>query len=252
MKLQVIIVMLIVSFFQQLCASSNNATTGQIPTINITVHTANRADLNQTNDLNQHADHHATQKSHVTTKVTSDSDLQRDLYDFLEKQAHAAHDRSLDVYSWMKNNIVKTGCMSIVFMYSCIAIQIYRTNTLINSPDSWSSWHQGRSLQDLFATPQSALESDLLFTIQTRYVHPVNPTDFIYSIVQSSLSLKNEIHLVENQIWRYEWLVKCKALQLFFIDAQDLEDLKERHRKLLFMQHLFASWCARYKIDKNN
>ena len=129
---------------------------------------------------------------------------------------------------------------------------IHKNYTIINDPSSWSNWHYGQSLQDLFATPQSVLESDLLFAIQTKYVHPINPTDFIYSIVQSSLSLKEEIKIVEQQIWYYQWLAKCQILPLFFLTTQELEDLKEQHRKLLFMQHIFASWCAHYKIDKNN
>ena len=229
----------------------NNLAQSPLPTINITVHTANRADLNQINDLNQQANHAAIQKTDVATKVSSDPGLQDQLYKFLQKQSDYAQGASLNVFNWVSNNKIKTGCLSIVLMYGCIALQIYRAHSIINDPSSWSNWHHGRSLEDLFATPQALLEADLLFAIQTKYVHPVNPTDFIYSIVQSSVSLKKEIEIVQNQIWRYEWIATCRCLPIFFIDLQEVEALKERNRKLLFIQHLFASWCAHYKIDKN-
>jgi hypothetical protein len=229
-----------------------NTALGQPTTINITLNTANRADLNQINDCNQQANHTAIQKTDVATDVGNNPCLQQQLYDFLHQQSVKAQGASLEIFNWMQHNKIKTTGIGVLLVYSCIALQLYRANMIINDPNSWSSWHHGRSLQDLFATEQSALESDLLFAIQTRYVHPTNPTDFIYSIVESSVSLKHEIQVVQNQIWRYEWLAKCQCLPLFFIDMSELETLKERHRKLLFMQHLFASWCARYKIDKNN
>ena len=256
MNLRSIIFGLMIMSYALSSAEQNNTTStsnGLPPTtINITLNTANRADLNQINDLTQQANHAAVQKTDVTTKVGNDFDLYKKLYAFLQKQSEHAHSTSLDMLSWMNHNKIKTACLTMVLTYGCIATQIYRANLKINDPSSWSNWHHTQTLEDLFATPQSQLESDLLFAIQTKYVHPINPTDFIYSIVQSSQSLKDEIKIVQDQIWRYEWIAQCQCLPLFFIQEQDVEDLKNRHRKLLFMQHLFASWCAHYKIGKNN
>lgn len=252
MNLRLTIFTLVFGYLTMNAGQQTNIIPGQPTTINITLNTANRADLNQINDCKQQASHTAIQKTDVATTVNNSPCLHEQLYDFLQKQSVKAQGTSLEILNWIQNNKIKTAGISLVLAYSYVALQLYRGNMIINDPSSWSSWHHGRSLQDLFATEQSALESDLLFTIQTRYVHPTNPTDFIYSIVESSVSLKNEIQLVQNQIWRYEWLAKCQCLPLFFIDISELEMLKERHRKLLFMQHLFASWCARYKIDKNN
>lgn len=254
MNLRSIIFCLLIMSYALSSAQQNSFATPTLPptTINITLNTANRADLNQVNDLNQQANHQAIQKTDVATKVDSNFDLHKKLYRFLEEQSKNASIASDDILAWIQNNKIKTGCATLVVVYGCIAAQIYRANATLNDPDSWSNWHHGATLEDLFATPQHQLESDLLFAIQTKYVHPVNPTDFIYSIVQSSQSLKEEIKIVQDQIWRYELIEQCSCLPLFFIQAQDVQDIKNRHRKLLFMQHLFASWCAHYKIEKNN
>jgi hypothetical protein len=130
--------------------------------------------------------------------------------------------------------------------------KIHRTNLIFNDVNSWSNWQSGRSLDDLFAMSHQKLESDLLFEIQTRYVHPCNPTDFIYSIVQSSTSLNTELEILHEQISRYKWLETFQCMPLFFIHKNELEALQEKHRKLSFMKHIFASWCANYKINKNS
>lgn len=231
--------------------SENQSSHNPIPTINITVTTANNADLQQSNNFNQTSKNQSCQQNYAIEK-SAHAHAQETLYAFLDKQFQQAQSTSASLLNWSICNKIKSLGLSIIFIYSCIIAHIHKNYSIINDPASWSNWHHGQSLQDLFATPQSALESDLLFAIQTKYVHPINPTDFIYSIVQSSLSLKEEIKIVEQQIWYYQWLAKCQILPLFFLTTQELEDLKEQHRKLLFMQHIFASWCAHYKIDKNN
>ncbi len=152
----------------------------------------------------------------------------------------------------MQNNSLKTTGVGLLFLYGCINYQIYQSNLIINNPQSWSNWHHGRSLEDLFATPQSALETDLLFAIQTKYVHPINPTDFIYSLMQSSIGLNKEMQIIQDQIWIYTWLQTCYCMPAFFTNPEELAVLQEKHRKLAFIKHLFASWCATYKIERNS
>lgn len=219
---------------------------------NIHINTANKADLTQSNQMDQEANHHAMQKTNVTTNVDSGPDYKQKLYDFYEEQSKKFQDASTSVITWTQNNKLKTAGAIMLFCYSIIAYKIYQSNSIINDPNSWSNWHNSRSLDDLFATPQATLEANLLFAIQTRYVHPVNPTDFIYSIVQASNSLQEEMKEVSAQIARYKWLETCQCMTLFFIDAQELASLQEKHRKLSFLKHIFSSWCANYKIDKNS
>jgi hypothetical protein len=223
--------------------------------VHVHVNTANKAGVTQQNQLEQQADHFSTQSTDVKTNLTSeknDPSLQQQLYDFYQDQSKKIKETSIDTIRWIKDNKLKTASIAILSCYSYIAYQIYQANGIINDLNSWSNWHNSRSLNDLFATPQATLESDLLFAIQTRYVHPVNPTDFIYSIVQASNSLQKEMLILQEQIARYKWLQKSRCMALFFIDEQEIASLQEKHRKLSFLKHIFSSWCANYKIDKNS
>lgn len=217
--------------------------------VTISINSANQAHLNQQNDFNQQANHLAMQKTQITTQ--QEPNFGQKLYDFYKQQLQKSQQVSTSTITWINNNKIKTISAGLLITYSYIFYQIYQANLIINSPDSWSNWHNNRSLEDLFAIPQNKLESDLLFSIQTRYVHPVNPTDFIYSIVQSSISFNKEMQVLEDQILRYQRLKQCQSLPFFFIDAQELALLQDKHKKLSFIKHIFTSWCATYKIDKN-
>jgi len=248
MKIHSIFFVFIMSVFA-VCTEPNKSNNYQQPSVSVYVNTANQAHANQNNDFNQQANHSAVQTTHVATQ--QEPDLKQKFYDFYEHQTARSQEVSASTITWIQNNKFKTIGAGLLTAYSYIFYQICQANLIINSPESWSNWHNNRSLEDLFAIPQNKLESDLLFSIQTRYVHPVNPTDFIYSIVQSSISLNKEMQTLEDQILRYKRLEQCRSLPLFFIDIQELASLQDKHKKLSFIKHIFSSWCATYKIDKN-
>ncbi|MDP3787937.1 MAG: hypothetical protein Q8Q60_01300 [Candidatus Chromulinivorax sp.] len=156
------------------------------------------------------------------------------------------------MYSWIIGNKIAITAVGIIASYGYILHQIYRDNVIIFDSLAWSNWQDGKKLEQLFVMPQATLEADLLYLFQHRFIDIHNPTDFIYSLVQSAISLQHEIDVVSSQIVRYQWIVACKCSQLFFIKEGSLADLQEKHRKLLFIKHIFASWCATYKIEKNN
>ncbi len=239
-----------------LCSQQNIPIPNTGPTtVTINLNTANSASLSQQNQVDQHANHNSTQQTHVKTDAImsdSDPDFKKKMYDFYQKQSVNFHETSGNIATWINNHKLKTACMTLLLCYSTIIYKIYESNEIINNPNSWSNWHNSKSLEDLFETSQSQLESDLLLAIQTRYVHPVNPTDFIYSIVQASNSLQEEIKVLEEQISRYAWIKKAGCMSLFFIDDQKLETLQSKNKKLLFIKYILSSWCANYKIDKNS
>ncbi|MBV8661231.1 MAG: hypothetical protein JO129_03755 [Candidatus Dependentiae bacterium] len=249
MKFYSIFFISMISFYTIYSQQNKDQTT--TPTINLFINTANQAHLNQSNDFKQDAHHVSVQKTNVVTKEF-DANLKEKFYEICLQQSKSAQKTSARIITWATNNKLKALGMNLLLLYCYLSYQIYQANLIINHPNSWSNWHNSRTLDDLFATSQTNLEADLLFAIQTRYVDPVNPTDFIYSLVQSSISLHNEIKILQEQITRYQWLENCKCLRFFCIDSKELLLLKEKHRKLSFIKHLFSSWCANYKIDKNS
>lgn len=216
--------------------------------VNVHVHTANQASLNQSNSSHQNAHHTSIPQTSVTTISKNEPSLQDQLHDYYQE----IQDSSASFVTMIQHNKIKAVAMGCACLYSSIAYQIYRTNSSLNDQNSWSNWRHNMSIEDLFASSQSSLEADLLFAIQTRYVHPTNPTDFIYSIVQASNRLQEEMIRLEEQITRYQWLEKCRCMTIFFLEPQGLLQLQEKHKKLAFIKHIFASWCANYKIEKNS
>jgi len=255
MKMQSIIFACIISTILQAEQTMQLPTNGGPTTIQITLNTANQAHLDQHNNLGQHANHHSQPQTYVKTSTSfldNNSDIQQKLYEYAQQYFQQSKENTTSLLSWIQDNKIKTLGLSSALLYGYISYKIYQANQIINHPQSWSNWHNSNNLEDLFATPQNKLEADLLFAIQTRYVHPTNPTDFIYSLVQSSASLQQEVQTLQEQITLYQWLQTCHCMPLFFINPQELAILQDKQRKLSFIKHLFASWCANYKIDKNS
>lgn len=224
------------------------------PTVNVYVNTANKSQVHQENNTNQHANHTSAPTNNTSTylKVNElQESLEQRLYDYYTKQSINYKDTATNIFVWMQDNKIKTGVIGLFAIYSSVYYQIYQANLIIDDINSWSNWNYNMSLENLLNCQKNKLESDLLFEIQTRYVHPVHPTDFIYPLVEASKSLEKELQTVQEQIVRYQWIENCACMTLFFIDENERDRLKEKLRKLLFTKHLFASWCASYKIDKN-
>jgi hypothetical protein len=255
MNLKTILVLLMIYSLTLSCQQNIPVPNTGATHVVINLNTANTAGLTQQNQLDQHANHTSTQRSQVKTDTNMeliDPDFKKKIYDFYQEQSKMLQESYADITTWTQMNKLKSLGIMLLLGYSCITYQIYRSNLIINDSSSWSNWHNGRTVEDLFTTPQNKLEADLLFAIQTRYVHPINPTDFIYSIVQSSNSLQEEMKVLEEQITRYKRIKSLECMPLFFITDEDLDSLQEKNRKLAFLKYILSSWCANYKIDKNS
>ncbi len=152
--------------------------------------------------------------------------------------------------TWLLENYIACAAIGLLASYSYVAYQIYQTNKIIDHQHAWSNWQHGKSLEQLFIIPQVELEEQLLFAFQHSHIDQLDPTNFMYSLIVSYNNLQLEIDLIGDQIRRYEWIATCRCLRLFGIDTDELQCLKNKQKKLLFMKHIFASWCARYKIEK--
>lgn len=218
--------------------------------INVNVNTANTAALDQKNST----EHISAPNNTTSTNVTlhDHQHVYQPLYDWCNQQSTVCKKNTTGALHWVLSNKIKSTVFTITTLYAYCLYQIYYANNMINKHASWSHWHHAKSLEELFACPQQQLEDDLLFEIQTKYVHPHNPTDFIYPLVEASNALQAEIQIIQDQISRYEVITQCRALPLFLIKKDDLAVLQEKYKKILFIKHIFASWCAHYKIDKNS
>lgn len=154
-------------------------------------------------------------------------------------------------FNLIEKNKFAIGFVGIIFCYSYISYQIYTRNKIIEDPLAWANWHNDKKIQELLALPAAQLQAELLYDFQHRYIDPADPMNFMYSIAQSSAALEREIQLIKKQIFLYQSIIKSRCGQLFFINSQSIFLLEEKQRKLAFIKHIFSSWCAQSKIEKN-
>jgi len=217
------------------------------PLVEVIFAPTNNSSSTLTNSVKQNS----RQTYSATTSVQSDAH-EKNFLDFLHEQYKISIDHGQSMFIWIQNNKIKATIYTLLLFYSAIMCRIYDNNLIINDDNAWSRWQSSRSLEDLCATPHNILESELLFVIQTTYTHPTNPTDFVYPLVQASTALSKEINTLQEQIKLYRLVDTCHSLQLFFLNHQSIIELEEKYRKLIFIKHIFSSWSANYRIEKNS
>lgn len=183
--------------------------------------------------------------------IDINSGMSKAFFDAMQDQKKACNGLIVDCVRWIQNNKIKSVCISGLSIYSYIMYQIYRAKQIINDQTSWIHWKSSMSVDDLFMISQKELEHELIHAIQSRYVHSINPTDSIYSLVEFSKDLQQEFEILQQQIIVYQWIESLGASNLFFIQAVDCALLQEKYKKLNFIKHIFISWCADYKIEQN-
>jgi hypothetical protein len=174
---------------------------------NLNLGSSSSQTFNINNDSKFNAE--VVQKAVVTSDVNQSQSIATLQDNYFEKNKKYLERTAEDFLSWIKNNTLQISCAALLAYYSYLLYQIYVAHQIIFNPSSWSNWQGDRSLEELFAVPQSKLEAELLYVFQNRHIDLHNPTDFIYSLVQSSLSLEREIYIVHQQITRYESIAAC-------------------------------------------
>ncbi|MGZ6250578.1 MAG: hypothetical protein ACXWL2_00965 [Candidatus Chromulinivorax sp.] len=221
-----------------------------VPVVNITFSNYNNNDQNQL--ANHQSELAANHKNDIQTQVhTNQINWQKQLNDIFQERLNLIKKNSEQASDWVQSHKIISVSLFCSTIYGYLFYQIYTANQIINDPNAWCNWNYKRTIDDLFVIPQKQLESEILFAVQNRYVDKENPINFIYSIVQVLQAIQEETLVLQNQINRYDLILKCYCNNIFFITQQDLIDLQEKQRKLSFIKHILTSWCASYKIDKN-
>jgi len=204
---------------------------------NITLNT------NQNSENNNKLDNKSLQ-----TNEQMQAALQKTFNDAQEMYKNA----TTSIIDYIKNNKIKCSCITLASFYAYISYQIYTKQQVVDNPSAWSNWYNNYSIEELFAIPGEKLGGELLHEIQSRYADPENPTNFIYSLVQFSKILQAEIDALEDQKTIYTWIQRMHCNQIFFIDNNAITEIQTKIHKVLFLKHIFTTWYATYKIERNS
>jgi hypothetical protein len=157
-------------------------------------------------------------------------------------------------FAWVDENKLSLTCstagVTLFSGYAYLQYRLFVAHQKLYHVHSWSSWKNNATVDEWLLMSQADLEKELLFAFQQRYIDPVNPTNALYSMIQSLKALDQEIAVAEYLVDSYEWILKCRVERLFGVTYEKYVDVQSRLRKLRFMKHIFVSWCAWYKIDQ--
>jgi hypothetical protein len=207
----------------------------ETPHIHITIHNDSNSTSNQT-----------------ITKVNSMYDEYSSYFEKMYQDRYKILQTTKDSYfDIIMHNKIKTALIAVCTGYAFISYKLYCNNQMIDHTSAWNRWKSDAHLEELLLQPHQKLEIDLLFMIQNYYTDPMNPTNFIYSITQASIALEEELQALERQKTLYDTLTWLEIASLFCIDEKSINELDQKYKKVLFMKHIFCSWCTQYKIDKN-
>ena len=131
MNLKTILVLLMIYSLTLSCQQNIPVPNTGATHVIINLNTANTAGLTQQNQLDQHANHSSTQRSHVKTDTNMeliDPDFKKKIYDFYQEQSKILQESYADITTWTHMNKLKSLGIMLLLGYSCVAYQIYRSN----------------------------------------------------------------------------------------------------------------------------
>jgi hypothetical protein len=126
-----------------------------------------------------------------------------------------------------------------------------QANKFLERTDTWASWHNEITAEQLMAINHKELAKELILEIQRRYSNPKNPTDFISPLIAFIQAIDKEILLLKKYITYYTWVQKLHLQGILPIQQKLLNKADDSYKKIMHVKNIFLSWAADYKINHN-
>lgn len=140
-----------------------------------------------------------------------------------------------------------------LFMAGSYGYSFYKVRTIqgyVDNALTWSAWKKDVSFDALLTIPHDQLTRDLMMVIQTRYVSPQNPADFLTPLITFSKEITQELELVKSYHNYITWCTQFRLQKILPISDLLLTQLTERKQRVLYIHTLFQSWLAQYKLEQ--
>lgn len=217
--------------------------------------------LNQTNsqvttqqalqDTNQRVDQLAQQIASQRAQQFSYASLKNTIKD----TAHAAREQigaHIGAFGeWLKTNKYKLTGLGVLCCYFALIVYIARANHRINDYALWARWRIEDSFEQLASIPHKQLAQDLVFSIQRRYTNEKQFTDFIQPLSQFLHDVAQEKKLLKNYLTAGKWITRLRLQYILPINQKRIDLAKNLLQRLCFIEHVFLSWAAEFKIQQN-
>jgi len=126
-----------------------------------------------------------------------------------------------------------------------------QANKFLERTDTWASWHNEITTEQLMAMNHKELAKELIVEIQRRYSNPQNPTDFISPLIAFVQTIDKEIALLKSYRTYFIWVQKLHLQAALPIQQKLLYKADDSYKKIIHIKNIFLSWAADYKINHN-
>lgn len=158
---------------------------------------------------------------------------------------------STQAVSFFYKNKYLLGAFLLCSGYIIACNYTVQANKFLERTDTWASWHNELTAEQLMAINHKELAKELILEIQRRYSNPQNPTDFISPLIAFVQAIDKEIVLLKNYITHYKVVQKLHLQTMLPIQQKLFKKMDDSYKKIIHVKNIFLSWAADYKINHN-
>lgn len=230
-----------------------------LPPINVTVTN------NISNDHNDHSHHdinnnatqaqtneqQAAQVNNQEVFQETINEIKNSIRDYA-RQTRAQLSTMFNSYKdWIVDNKYKLMLIGACTGYAAIFGALVRTNIRMQDESLWARWRIENSYEQLMQIPQKQLAHDLVFAIQRRYTSEKQFTDFIQPLTQFMHDIQQEKRLLKNYLAAGKWITRLRLHYILPINEKRINQAKKLLQRVLFIEHVFLSWAAEFKMTQH-
>jgi hypothetical protein len=132
--------------------------------------------------------------------------------------------------------------------YTYCYYQIRKAVWLMQDKNAWCNWKKDEvSFQELCSMPRKQLAEELLQKIQTRYLNPKNPADYVGPLNIFLEDYRAELCTFRTYFRIAKLLKKFHITHFFPIVEKEIAAIKERIERLSYLKSVFFDWTTEYK-----
>jgi len=213
--------------------------------------------INQTDNSQFTSNHNLTQKQIAAQQANQEANQNVEqtttatLKNAIWGGAAQAQEQLVAFGEWIKTNKYKITAAGVCSCYVVLATYLIRASFRMHDEALWARWRIEDSYEQLMSTPQKQLAQDLVFAIQRRYTSEKQFTDFIQPLTTFLADLEQEKRLLKNYITAAKWITTTRLDYVLPINEKKIKLAKKLLRRLYFIEHVFLSWAAEFKIAQN-
>lgn len=193
----------------------------------------------------------AAQTNNQEVSQTTFTSIKNEIKNSINDRAQQVKDQLIALKEWSKENKYKLIIACACSAYAALFAYLVRGNLRMQDEALWARWRIEDSFEQLASIPHKQLAQDLVFAIQRRYTTEIQFTDFIRPLTQFLHDVGQEKKLLKNYLAAGTWVMRLRLHYILPINQKKIELAKKLLQRLCFIEHVFLSWAAEFKIQQN-